>query len=58
MSKYTIRYRDEFEAEIEATNLQEAVKKFLSGDVEYKLVGDLWTEYISIFDENGEELKL
>ena len=56
MAKYIVVYRGgEFEAEIEAKNVEEAIRKFKSGDCEIKRAhAELWDEYIKVYtEENG-----
>jgi len=55
MKKFTVSYRDEFYAIIEAETVQEAIRKFEQGNAEYKLLGDLHNDYITVTDEDGKE---
>jgi len=55
--KYTVVYRKgEFEAEVEAENTQQAIKKFKSRDCEIKRgQGELWEEYIEVEEKKMSE---
>ncbi len=46
--KYSISYRSEFTAEIEADSEEQAINKFKRGDCTYELLGNLWGEYIEV----------
>jgi len=46
--KFLVSYRDEFGAYIEAPSRDAAIEKFLSGEAEYFLLGELWREFIEI----------
>ena len=52
MSKYIIRYRDEFGAEIEAENLEEAIRKFKSFDCNIEVINDLYDEFFEVYEND------
>ena len=52
---YSVTYRGEFTADIEAESEEEAIKKFNSGKEEIILCGDLWEEYFEVEGFEGAE---
>ena len=56
MKKFNVSYRNEFSAEIEAKDMNEAVRKFIIGKVNYTCNGNLHDDYIEVLDENGNEI--
>lgn len=57
MAKFCISYRAEFGAEVEAKDIDEAMKKFESGDCKINVIGGLHPEYFEVTDEEGQTLK-
>ena len=53
--RYTIRYREEFEAEVDAENRDEAIRKLCNNECKIRVVNELWDEYFAVIDENGKE---
>ena len=45
---YSVSYRNEFSADIEADSEEEAIKKFKSGKEEIEVLGDLWEEFFEV----------
>ena len=52
--KYTVIYRREFEAEVEADDVTEAISSFETGDI--KCVGELHQDFFEVLDEKGHHL--
>ena len=50
LKKYYLSYRGEFEAEIEAKNIGEAIEKFQKNYGEIRCCGELWQEYFEIYE--------
>jgi len=58
MKTFYITNREEFGATIKAKNAEEAKKIFLEGKAKYVLVGELYDEYCTVEDENGNEVEV
>jgi len=56
MKKFIVVYRQEFEAEIEAMDKQEAIEKFQKGKCKVIPRYNLWNEFFEVFDEDGMEI--
>lgn len=56
MKKFTVSYRNEFEAEIEAVDINEAVQKFKNGEAKYSVIDDLHNDYIEVYDKDGHKI--
>jgi len=54
--KYSLIYREEFEADVEARNIDEAIAKFKAGECRINPVNDLWNEYFTIIESETEKV--
>ncbi|MCD6455990.1 MAG: hypothetical protein J7K81_04280 [Methanophagales archaeon] len=52
MKKYRVTYREEWRAEVEAVNKEEAIKKFKEPKTKKEVLFDLWDDFFQI-EERG-----
>jgi hypothetical protein len=59
MPKYLVRYRDEFQAVVEAPSPDDAIRLFQNADeygVRIECLGNCWPEFFEVFGQNeGKE---
>ena len=59
MKTFYVDNRSEFSAKIKAKSAKEAKEIFLQGKAKkYELIGDLWEEYVTVTDKNGNEINV
>lgn len=54
--KYTVTYRGEFMATVEADSPKEAIEKFEKGDCKIEVLNELHPSFIQVFDEDDKEV--